>query len=878
MPTPPGQGETVPFTAQELAEFEAKLDSNDLGDWAEIAKLKRLCALARKAAFVGAGGWGSGARNVQIVGGGGFVTAYGGGGTFATRFGGGGVATDWSEVTRQLGERMAKIEADQTAILRRVSGPRVRLPEQAPEPTLSDAEKPEDTDRMSFAEIGKSPGFKQMMAEADMRDAVGSVAAVNWLREGDRAGAAPVAGTTRTSPVDESVSCYAMLVVNGRWPTRQEEQAWQVICVDGIVVKNAFGPCGKLSVVLGPEPGSFISFGLDYWERLWADHIPAPVPLSLEGCMVALTARREADQREAAVTFEAASQQTALALSMREQRDAAVSAMNQARAELSRWGREANEADAARVRDDDALQAQDEALMKQQNRIREALRRPLGTPWEQIVDQVLGNIRTASEHDALVERCEKLAAQVALDTPGFVPFADFAQERAQKNAALAGLANVADALGTPRGDHVGQTADAAKRKISELLERCDGLAAQVMEARGERNGTFGELTNVAGWVGADRPVICRYDRDIVVRTAEAIRTQIIKLKEELARAHRDVDEARDQLSRWKLGVPRTGKHEDIARRIRESDYIKFVEMQQGDRDWLASATDGDLLDDIFARLGHADRIEHELDGVNAWLAGNTDAAGGTASDRIRAALDRVRAEGRHEADVERAALVAKLALVREALGATLGADGSDDVVDKARNREPLREVLERELVWCGVVEAISNRLKIPYSVEPDVARDGVLAAISKLKRDLEMAQDDREQAEEDAEAGAVMIARAERKLAQKPGPIQQAISPLASEQILDDVIRAVMSSVGKLPTFEIKHRAADADLPPRTELHVREPGSSTNEVSSSHVLAYVELGELWLGSLNLVGDYVKASVCNNYGWHWPERIRTALAR
>lgn len=704
MPTPPGQGETVPFTAQELAEFEAKLDENDLGDWAEIAKLKRLCALARKATWVGVGGLGGGGGGGgggQIIGLG-FGDVVGGvgcGGTFTTKWGGWGVATDWSEVTRQLGERMAKIEADQTAILRRVSGPRVRLPEQAPEPTLSDAEKREVADRMSFAEVGKSTGFKQMMADAGMREASDTARVVNWIIDGGQVGAAPVAGTTRTSPVDESVSCYAMLVVNGRWPTRQEEQAWQVICVDGIVIKNTFGPCGKLSVVLGPEPGSFISFGLDYWERLWADHIPAPVPLSLEGCMAALTARREADQREAAVTFEAASQQTALALSMREQRDAAVSAMNQARAELSRWRSEVREANVARIRDDDAL-------AKQLNRINEAPHCAVGTPLKDVVDRVLS------------------------------------------------------------------------------------------------------------------------------------------------------------------------KHEDIARRIRESDYIKFVEMQQGDLDWLASSTDGDLLDEIFARLNHADRMEHELDGINAWLAGNTDAAGGTVADRIRAALDRVRAEGRHEADVERAVLVAKLALVREALGATLGADGSDDVVDKARNREPLREVLERELVWCGVVEEISNRLKIPYSGTPEVARDGILDAISALERDLELARAERGLAWRDADDS-----RAELKLAQKPGATQQAISPLASEQILDDVIRAVMSSVGKLLMFEIKHRAADHHHPPRTELHVRDLGRDpgTNEVSSNHVLAYVELGELRLAPVNPSGDYSQARLGNDYGWAWPARIRSALA-
>lgn len=741
MPTPPGQGETVPFTAQELAEFEAKLDSNDLGDWAEIAKLKRLCALARKAAFVGAGGWGSGAGNVQIVGGGGFGTAYGGGGTFATRFGGVGVATDWSEVTRQLGERMAKIEADQTAILRRVSGPRVRLSEQAPEPTLSDAEKPEDADRMSFAEIGKSPGFKQMMAEADMRDAVGSVAAVNWLREGDRAGAAPVAGTARTSPVDESVSCYAMLVVNGRWPTRQEEQAWQVICVDGIVVKNAFGPRGKLSVVLGPEPGSFISFGLDYWERLWADHIPAPVPLSLEGCMVALTARREADQREAAVTFEAASQQTALALSMREQRDAAVSAMNQARAELGRWTREAIRLpETARIRDDDALQAQDEALAKQLNRINEALHCAVGTPLTDVVDRVLNSIRTASALEADEQRSR---------TDGYIDI-------------------VFD--GPPSHE-----------------------SGRFVEVEDET----GKSISVGEWIPPSP----------------------------------DAPPGEDRPKFWRLRVPRC------------------LESKRGQRESAARPPYGLRADE--ALLTQLHRIREAL----------RHPVGTSWAQIVDQVLGNIRTANEHDALVERC----------EAL--------TQQVALETRGRVPFSDVAqarsERDAALAGLAN-VADALGTPRGDHVGQTADAAKGKIGELLRELELVRAERGLAWRDADD-----ARAELKLAQKPGTIQQAISPLASEQILDDVIRAVMSSVDRQQqlqtTFEIKHRAADVDHPPRTELHVREPVTSTNEVSSNHVLAYVELGELRLAPVNPSGDYSKARVGNDYGWAWPARIRSALA-
>lgn len=128
---------------------------------------------------------------------------------------------------------------------------------------------------------------------------------------------------------------------------------------------------------------------------------------------------------------------------------------------------------------------------------------------------------------------------------------------------------------------------------------------------------------------------------------------------------------------------------DLASRIRQCDYIREFASWQGDGDWLADATDGEVLDQIFARVADADRLEHQLGTICGLVAfekvgGAVVMSEGQISERVTAAIERARSEGRREADVERAALVAKLQLVREAVGAELRPDGTDDVVERAR--------------------------------------------------------------------------------------------------------------------------------------------------------------------------------------------------
>lgn len=63
------------------------------------------------------------------------------------------------------------------------------------------------------------------------------------------------------------------------------------------------------------------------------------------------------------------------------------------------------------------------------------------------------------------------------------------------------------------------------------------------------------------------------------------------------------------------GGPKLAAQGDLARRIRASKYIQHLDSIQGDHDWLREATDGELLDAVFARVDAADRLEAELDAV-----------------------------------------------------------------------------------------------------------------------------------------------------------------------------------------------------------------------------------------------------------------------
>lgn len=99
---------------------------------------------------------------------------------------------------------------------------------------------------------------------------------------------------------------------------------------------------------------------------------------------------------------------------------------------------------------------------------------------------------------------------------------------------------------------------------------------------------------------------------------------------------------------------------------------------------------------------------------------------------------------------------------------------------------------------------------------------------------------------------------------------------LASEQILREVIAAALAS-GPVPAdvFEVRHRPADAETPPRTELHVFAGKGPTT--ATTQVLAYVELGQLWIIALEGVAGYCMALHLAKY-LRWPERIRAALDR
>jgi hypothetical protein len=377
---------------------------------------------------------------------------------------------------------------------------------------------------------------------------------------------------------------------------------------------------------------------------------------------------------------------------------------------------------------------------------------------------------------------------------------------------------------------------------------------------------------------------------------------------------KSVEETRDRIDAKLvelLGSQKAAsKHDDLARRIRESDFIQRLGGQQIDTEddaWVNSSTDGDLLDHIFARINHCEVLEDQISDVlsvasNVRLDGAVmiDDAAGTPEERMTAAIARARFSGKHEADAERATLIAKLQLAREALGATLQQDGTDDVVDLARaaraagaagrfsdigksqafkrmaDEHVLREAFADAVVanWLVNGEARPSGSQPPERAVPDERhRPGhARVTISIWPNLAEQPMFDRPTYAVCVEMGVDSLAKFQANAAsalakllatwgspgldsvrEAPG-LKSVSGPLTTAangagQILRDVIAATMASGLGCPAdvFEVKHIPA-GERPPRCELRVYAKHQSTVD-HPAQIVAYVELGRLWLITL-----------------------------
>lgn len=194
----------------------------------------------------------------------------------------------------------------------------------------------------------------------------------------------------------------------------------------------------------------------------------------------------------------------------------------------------------------------------------------------------------------------------------------------------------------------------------------------VRETIVQRNAARAGLAAVSHQREADMKEATRTVEDLSAKLAETER-QLATERDYLAKAGVSMREMQGEIARLQSELESRSNavlpHSDIARRIRESAYIKEFASWQGDGDWLADATDDQLLDRLLERVKEAERLEEQVGAVLGlcWEANMLPETREPVAS-VRAALERARNAGRHEADIERAALVAKLQLVREALG------------------------------------------------------------------------------------------------------------------------------------------------------------------------------------------------------------------
>lgn len=129
-------------------------------------------------------------------------------------------------------------------------------------------------------------------------------------------------------------------------------------------------------------------------------------------------------------------------------------------------------------------------------------------------------------------------------------------------------------------------------------------------------------------------------------------------------------------------------HNRATRRLRDSKPVRDRAACEGDNDWLREATDDDVIDVVLKRAEDADAAEKAIDEIEqalrALLPRPIVYPPAKGKDLVAEAVEHVR-RARTIGDAKTiAGLVAKLQLVREAVGATLQPDGSDDVVERAR--------------------------------------------------------------------------------------------------------------------------------------------------------------------------------------------------